>query len=154
MDSAQGTPEGALQRIRAGEALTFGRRLKVDWYGLLLDSERVGWRELEGVDAGLDGGLTLSWLPRDGAPRRAVLAGDEIAERPLLMQLTQHFRRSSGTIGETSARLGMDVRELMIDGYTQRQISAVLRHEKTLRELYAEGPAGEPQGPAARRDDA
>jgi hypothetical protein len=56
-------------------------------------------------------------------------------------------RRSStgwppGSIGDISVRIGTDVRELLIAGYTHDQIRGVLRGEYTLDGLYEQRPKG------------
>lgn len=43
-----------------------------------------------------------------------------------------------------SSAIGIDVRELYIDGFSQRQVSAVARGEMTLAEMRQEGPDNEP----------
>ena len=56
------------------------------------------------------------------------------------------------TIGEISAAIGVDVRELIMDGYSLKQIQAVVDGRWTLTELYSrvpeERPMSRPSGPA------
>ena len=45
-----------------------------------------------------------------------------------------------GSIGAISARIGYDVRELVVAGYSDRQIWRVVRGEISLGQLFAEEP--------------
>ena len=49
-----------------------------------------------------------------------------------------------GSIGAISARIGCDVRDLIVAGYSDRQIWRVVRGEIRLEELFAEQPEGRP----------
>lgn len=49
-----------------------------------------------------------------------------------------------GSIGAISARIGCDVRELIVAGYSDRQVWRVLRGEITLEQLFAETPENRP----------
>jgi hypothetical protein len=51
---------------------------------------------------------------------------------------------SGGTIGDLSARIGYDVRELILDGYSWRQIREVTEGRITLAELFKCMPENEP----------
>ncbi|MAS94963.1 MAG: hypothetical protein CMO55_17335 [Verrucomicrobiales bacterium] len=46
-----------------------------------------------------------------------------------------------GSIGDVSSRLGIDVRELLISGYSHAQIDRVLKGDMTLSDLFQEKPA-------------
>jgi len=50
---------------------------------------------------------------------------------------------SSGSIGEISARIGGDVRELVVMGYSDAQILRVLSGELALSDLLSQLPAGQ-----------
>ncbi|MGB1288314.1 MAG: hypothetical protein ACPG7F_17395 [Aggregatilineales bacterium] len=50
-----------------------------------------------------------------------------------------------GSLGDTSVRLGYDVRDLYVAGYTHGQIQGVLNGKYTLQELFEMKPAGKPQ---------
>ena len=52
--------------------------------------------------------------------------------------------RPVGTIGDISARIGYDVRELIIDGYSWQQIYEVANRRLTLVELFKHKPENEP----------
>ena len=47
-----------------------------------------------------------------------------------------------GSIGDLSIRLGCDVRDLLIEGFTLKQIYEVLDGKYTLDELRRRGPKG------------
>ena len=48
----------------------------------------------------------------------------------------------SGTIGDLSARLGYDIRDVWMSGYSDEQINGVLIGEYTLSELWKMEPLG------------
>jgi hypothetical protein len=48
---------------------------------------------------------------------------------------------SSQNIGDISMRIGYDVRDLLIAGYTWKEIDGILKGEYSLEELLARGPA-------------
>jgi hypothetical protein len=52
------------------------------------------------------------------------------------------FYGQPGSIGAISARIGYDVRDLIVAGYSDRQIWRVVRGEITLTEQFAEEPDG------------
>lgn len=58
---------------------------------------------------------------------------------------TQNLPRSetgwiAGSVGDISARIGYDVRDLIMDGYSQDEIDDVLYGRRTLEELLKSGP--------------
>jgi hypothetical protein len=55
-----------------------------------------------------------------------------------LGNLEAHY--SSGGIGNLSARIGYDVRELLMQGYSPREIGGVTLGEYTLQELLSHKP--------------
>lgn len=63
----------------------------------------------------------------------------------LVERIPQAQRRSvtgwrSGSVGDVSARLGYDVRDLRMMGYSDKQIQSVLNGECTLEELLKRPP--------------
>lgn len=59
-------------------------------------------------------------------------------------QPSRDFQALPGSIGAISARIGYDVRDLIVAGYSDRQIWRAVRGEITLHQLFAEEPEGEP----------
>lgn len=53
--------------------------------------------------------------------------------------------RGSGSIGDKSAQLGYDWRDLKMSGYSDNQINGVLQGKYTLDELFKMKPDGKPQ---------
>ncbi|MFQ5436425.1 MAG: hypothetical protein ACE5FD_16295 [Anaerolineae bacterium] len=51
-----------------------------------------------------------------------------------------------GSIGDISLRLGYDVRDLILSGYSDEQIQGVLDGEYTLADLFKMKPAGNLRG--------
>jgi hypothetical protein len=48
---------------------------------------------------------------------------------------------SSQNIGDISVRIGYDARDLLVAGYTWKEIDGILKGEYSLEELLARGPA-------------
>ena len=57
---------------------------------------------------------------------------------------SDQFYGQPGSIGAISARIGYDVRELIVAGYSDRQIWRVIAGEITLAQLFAEEPDRRP----------
>jgi hypothetical protein len=55
--------------------------------------------------------------------------------------LDRRKRTGYSDMGEISARIGYDVRDLYMEGYTREDISGILRGEYDLKELRRRGPA-------------
>jgi len=56
----------------------------------------------------------------------------------------------TGSIGDISARLGFDVRDVWMSGYSDEQINAVLTGDYTLNELWRMEPLGNDRTPFGR----
>lgn len=102
-----------------------------------------------------DGNVLVHCLGSEEPP--IVVPGAEVVDAARFVRITNRLirtipylqRRSStgwppGSIGDVSVRIGTDVRELLIAGYTHHQIRGLLRGDYTLDELYEQRPKGKP----------
>ena len=142
------------KRLHNGEVLEFGRlRLSQDRLELPGKSLKINTLERAELEPGGDIKLT-----HYGHTKEMVLIQKDILSdhelfvdtlRQLIEQVPLLDRRSvatafpPGSIGDTSVRIGTDVRELYIDGYTQADIHKVLTGELSLSELMRQGPSKE-----------
>ena len=134
------------QRLQAGESLAFGR-LEVDADGLQHEKTRLQWGEIGYLGVTDRGQFAIA--RRDQSQPAIQLLPWDVANVPLLQRLWQHFTQTAqpqpsrslgSTIGEISARLGHDIRELHAMGYSQAQIDPVIYGEKSLHKLLSEKP--------------
>ena len=70
-----------------------------------------------------------------------VLGSRPPGERPDTTTISTTLGAAPGTIGNLSARIGCDVRELLMDGYDLREVYGIARGEYTLYELLRKGPS-------------
>ncbi len=61
-------------------------------------------------------------------------------QNPLLTAPRNEYGNIPGSIGDLCGRVGCDVRDLVMEGYTWDEIHAVARGECTLEELRRCGP--------------
>jgi hypothetical protein len=140
-------------RHDAGERISFGPRVALAKGALHLPGGSLPLNTLDKLRLDTDGNVLVHRLGWDEAP--IVVPAAEVEDIDLFVRATNHLvqaipylqRRAStgwppGSIGDLSVRIGTDVRELMIVGYTDRQIRGVLRGEYTLDELYKRRPKG------------
>jgi hypothetical protein len=145
--------ESLIARAEAGESISFGPHIALTSGALHLPEGSLPMNTLQSLRLDADGNVEVRRLGRDLPPILVPAAEVEVVDR--LIRLANHLiqaipyvkRRSSsgwppGSIGDISARIGTDVRELLIAGYTHEQIQSVLRGEFTLDELYEQRPKG------------
>jgi hypothetical protein len=149
-------------RYGAGERLPFGPRVALAQGTLHLPGGSLPLNTLDELRLDADGNVLIRRLggedPPTLVPAAEVWDADwfvRVANR-LIEAIPYVQRRSStgwppGSIGDLSARLGTDVRDLLIMGYTDHQIRGVLRGEYTLDELRRQRPKGKPMTLRRRR---
>jgi hypothetical protein len=147
--------ESLTARYGAGERISFGPHVALAEGMLHLPGGSLPLNTLEKLRLDADGNVLVRRLGWDEPPTLVPAAEVEHADQ--FVRATNHLiqgipylrRRSStgwppGSIGDISARIGTDVRDLLIAGYTDEQIRGLLRREYTLDELYKQRPKGKP----------
>jgi len=142
-------------RYGAGESISFGPRVALAGGTLYLPGDSLPLETLKELSRDAGGNVFVRCLGQNEPP--VFVPAAEIEDVDQFVRLANHLiqaipylqRRSStgwppGSIGDISARIGTDVRELLIAGYTHEQIQAVLCGECTLDELYKQRPKGKP----------
>ena len=141
-----------LEKLKNGEILEFGS-LHLSKDRLKSPEKSLKINTLKSAEFETSGDIKLTHY---GHTKETVLLKKEsLVEHQLFVNLLNqlieqipHIKRYSistgfpyGSIGDTSVRIGMDVRELYIDGYTQADIHKVLQGELSLSELMKRGPS-------------
>lgn len=138
-----------------GGTISFGPRVALVAGTLRLPGESMALNTVGRLHRDADGNVLVGILG-SAEPPILVLA-TEVEDVDRFVQVINHFvqaipylqRRSAtgwppGSIGDISVRIGTDVRDLLIVGYTLRQIEGVLCGEYSLAELYKKWPRGKP----------
>ena len=147
----------AIATYREGGTVAFGPDLSLGRGGPVCDGEMLPWTEVERII--LRGGVQI----RQKGKRRPwkSIPSWQIANYSVLKELTGainltldgqqqagsiHTASASGTgtpsggIGDISARIGYDVRELLMQGYSMREIQGILRGEYDVQGLLGQKP--------------
>jgi hypothetical protein len=145
------TTESVLRRYRSGETVCLGEGVSLSREGLLVDGEQVELNTIQPLRADDRGNIVISrigaresWLVVPAASVDNVGVMLE-AVNQLVKDVPYLERRSvtgwpPGSVGDVSARIGHDVRELIMAGYRWEEIHSVLHGGCTLEELLARGP--------------
>ena len=146
-----------LQRYHAGERLDFGPEVALHQGALHLPGHSLSLNTLQPLHL-QPGDRALVRLIGSEDPPFALLAGS-VDDLDRFVQLANHliagippFERRSvtgwppGSIGDVSARVGYDVRDLILAGYSEDQIQGLVDRQYTLDELLAQKP-GRAAGP-------
>jgi hypothetical protein len=147
--------ESLTARYGAGERISFGPHVALAGGMLHLPGGSLPLETLEKLRLDADGNVLVRRLGADEPPTLVPAAEVDDADRFVratnhLIEAIPYVRRRSrtgwppGSIGDLSARIGTDVRDLLIAGYTDAQIRGLLRREVTLDELYKQRPKGKP----------
>ena len=153
------TTGSLLQRYRSGETICFGEAVLLSQDGLFIDGEKVELNTIRPLRLDEVGnvviqriGETESWL---NVPAAVVTdAGVMLEAVNQLVNDVPYLERRSVTgwppasVGDVSVRIGYDVRELKMAGYSEEEIHSVLYGGHTLEELLERGPR---KGRAAKR---
>jgi hypothetical protein len=149
--------ESLVTRYNNGGRIVFGPRVALAGGTLYLAGDSLPLNTLEMLSLDDDGNALIRRLGSQGPALFVPAAELEDADRFVrvtnhLIQAIPYFQRRSitgwppGSIGDVSARIGTDVRELLKVGYSHEQIGGLLRGEYTLDELYEQRPKGRPMG--------
>ncbi|MBN1220129.1 MAG: hypothetical protein JXM69_14470 [Anaerolineae bacterium] len=160
----------AIAAYKAGETVAFGPHLGLNRQGLVAGSKLLPWEQVTEIKFSQMGNLQIhqkgrlrAWLtiihskianyPTLKAMMRQAVELNPSATPPVIhdasqrpVPSTQPADIAQGNIGSISARLGVDVRELLMEGYTMTDIQGVLQGEYDLDELRRRKP-----GRAARK---
>lgn len=147
--------DALIAHYRAGETVSFGPQVMLAGGILHIHDTSLSLNTLEVLR--LDGNGNAQVRRLGCAEPPLIIKADEVDGIALFMQVVNHLiaaipyiqRRSAsgwppGSIGDLSARIGYDVRELLIVGYTDAQIRGLTRKEYTLEELLKQRPKGPP----------
>ncbi len=151
--------ESVLKRYRSGETICLGEGVWLNQEGLTIDGKLVRLNTIQPLRADDRGdivvsriGASESWLtiPAAGVDHVGVMLE---AVNQLVKEVPYLERRSMtgwppASVGDVSARIGYDVRELIMAGYSWEEIGTVLYGRRTLEELLERGPQ---QGRAEKR---
>lgn len=137
----------ALAAYEAGDAVSFGPHLLLSQYEITCRGATLPWQEVAAFKVGRDVRIVRKGERR---PWR-ILLRNQVANYQVLEALAE--RIASGTlasagvlppgergIGALSARLGVDVRDLLLEGYTTQDLQGVLQGICDLDELRRRGP--------------
>ena len=147
--------DALVARYRAGETVCFGLLVTLSKGVLHLVDADLPLSTFEKLCLDANGDAQIRRLGWDEQP--IIVQAGEVDDVGLFIQVVNHLleeipylsRRSPtgwppGSIGDISARIGYDVRDLLIAGYTDDQIAGLLRKEVTLAELCKMRPKGPP----------
>jgi len=140
-----------LSRYRAGERLDFGPDLALHHGVLHLPGHSLPLNTLEPLHLDEGGMVLVRRIGSDEPP--AIIPPAGVPDLDQFLQLANHLiaaippleRRSitgwpPGSIGDVSARIGYDVRDLIMAGYSEDQIQGLLTNQYTLDDLLAKKP--------------
>ena len=145
------TTESVLRRYQSGETVCLGEGVSLSKEGLLVDGEQVELNTIQPLRVDARGNIVIS---RIGASESWLVVPTAIVDNvgvmleavnQLVKDLPYLERRSvtgwpPGSVGDVSARIGYDMRELMMAGYSWEEIHSVLHGGRTLEELLERGP--------------
>ena len=154
----------ALETYQQGETVTFGPRIGLRRKGLVFGQDIAPWEDVSKIKFSRMKSVEIykdkrrAWKTIFHAkianyPTFKALLHQAVESNPPSAQPAIHdpglrpspsAKRSN--IGETSARLGFDVRELLRDGYTMQDVQGILEGEYDVHELRKRKP-----GKARRR---
>lgn len=140
-----------LGRYQAGERLDFGPEVALHEGILHLPGHSLPLNTLQPLRLEEDGRVLVRRIGADGSP--VPCPSSSVPDLDLFLQLANHLidaippleRRSvtgwpPGSIGDVSARIGYDVRDLILAGYSEDQIQGLLNEQYTLDNLLAQKP--------------
>jgi hypothetical protein len=146
-----------LQRYHTGERLDFGPEVALHQGVLYLPGHGLSLNSLEPLHLQPGDRALVRLIGSEEPPLVLLAAGVDDLDQ--FVQLANHLiaaippleRRSitgwpPGSIGDVSARIGYDVRDLILAGYSEDQIQGLLDRQYALDELLAQRPgrAAEP----------
>jgi len=153
----------AIETYKAGGTVAFGPELALSQQGLTSGQKMLPWNEV--AEIRLRPGIRISQKGKRG-PWKSIMHSrianysvlrklvETINLKPLGEQFAGSIKKDdsgSGTgfkggIGDISGRIGYDVRELLMQGYSMPEIHGIMRGEYTVQELLKMRP-----GQAAKR---
>ncbi len=157
----------ALERYKAGKTVMFGPQIGLSQQGIACGQKLLSWEQTAEIRFTSQGSLEIKQKGSKKAwrtvfhpkianyPTLKAMINRVVEQNPPSMQppirgagqkpakvASRDGFSPAGSIGDLSARLGYDVRELMMAGYTLQQIYGVSEGEYTLQELLQSKPKG------------
>ena len=157
----------AMNVYQSGGTASFGDELGVNTRAFVSGQQELAWGEVEKIRFGKMNDVIIhqtgkrtpwKWIIHSKIANYPVLVAliRQIAKPPITQAIIEdvhgmpptsvpiHSMGPAGSNGDVSARLGTDVRELLMMGYTMEQIHQVLDGKISLEELERSKPAGKP----------
>jgi hypothetical protein len=148
----------AIDVYKAGRFVSFGPKLSLHREGVTCDGEKVPWREVGRIDLREGAkihrvGQRRIWreVPSWDLANKSVLRDllNAIDRKPEGRKLPGTLKSETpagekakvGGIGNISARIGYDVRELLMRGYSMEEIQGIERGEYDVHELLSRKPS-------------
>jgi len=141
-----------LERYHLGETIHFGTGVKLNQDGLFVGQEQIKLNTIQSLSLNESGNIVIRQLGM--AEARLVVHAITVDDVDAMLEVVNglvreipYTRRRSvtgwppGSIGDVSARIGCDVRDLLITGYTDADVREVTSGRCTLEELLERGPA-------------
>lgn len=144
--------DSILERYHLGETIHFGTRVNLNQDGLFVGQEQIELNTVQSLSLDESGNILIRQLgvAEPCLVVHAITVDDvdvmlEVVNG-LVREIPYTQRRSvsgwpPGSIGDLSARVGYDVRELFIMGYTDADVREVTSGRCTLEELLERGPS-------------
>ena len=154
-----------LDTYRSGGTISFGDEVGIHSRGFVSGQQELAWADVEKIQFGKTKDLIIYQIGKR-TPWKWIIHS-KIANYPVLVMMILHVAKppvtqaviegisvsspspipgaAPASIGEISGRLGRDVRELLMVGYSMEQIHEVLDGKIGLEELEQSKPAGKPQ---------
>jgi len=145
-----------------GGRISFGQHVVLVEDTLHLPGRSLPLNTLEKLCQDAGGNVLVHRLGSDAPP--ILVPATEVEDVDRFIHVINHFvqaipyvqRRSTtgwppGSVGDISVRIGTDVRDLLIVGYSHEQTGGLLRGEYALDELYRQRPKGKPVTLRAQR---
>ena len=137
--------------IEGGESVQFGPGVALDGERLIIGDSEIPLNTLRPLSLSDQGAIVVQQIGAS-SPHQTIDTADlvdvdlllEVANR-LVRQVPPPQRRSAtgwppGSVGDVSARIGYDVRDLKMMGYSDAQIQGVSLGEYTVDELLKRPP--------------
>ena len=155
----------AVEIYKTGETVMFGPQIGLNRQGLVFGQKLLPWKQVTEIKFSKLGSLQIN--QRDQRRAWKIIPHPKIANYPTLKAMLHQVGELDpsatlpvihdpqqpppipaqagtagppGSIGDLSARLNYDVRELLMAGYSLPQIYGVLQGEYTLEELWQKKP--------------
>ena len=141
-----------LERYHLGETIRFGTGVKLNQDGLFVGQEQIKLNTIRALTSDGSGNIVIRQIGM--AEPRLVVHAITVDDVATMIEVVNHLVREipyfqlrsatgwpPGSIGDVSTRVGCDVRDLLIAGYTTADFWDVTSGRCTLEELRERGPS-------------